>query len=175
MTKVSPPRNRASIDDLGDGVEVSIPTRRNWLLILFLGAWMCGWFFGETSAISQLMGGEIKNSGSRGFLTFWLVGWTVGGLAAGTAWLWNIAGVERARFRSDGVLVRREVLGIGFTREGLALPSSRHRIARRRDRVRLRELHRAFRHRPRRGRSVADRFTDSQPVSLCAVLTGGTP
>jgi hypothetical protein len=117
MSKVSPPRSRASIDDLGDGVEVSIPTRKNWLLILFLGAWMCGWFFGETSAISQLMAGEVKNSGSRGFLTFWLVGWTVGGFAAGTAWLWNIAGVERARFRSDGVSVRREVLGIGFTRE----------------------------------------------------------
>lgn len=117
MSKITPPANRASIDDMGDGFEVSIPTRKNWLLILFLGAWMCGWFFGESSAISQLMSLEGKNAGASGFLLFWLAGWTVGGLAAGTAWLWNVAGVERVRFNSDAVLVRREVLGIGFTRE----------------------------------------------------------
>jgi len=117
MSKVTPPGSRASIDDMGDGLELSIPTRKNWLLILFLGAWMFGWFFGEASAISQLMNHEVRNAGSRGFLMFWLVGWTVGGFAAGTAWLWNVAGVERIRFGSDAVLVRREVARIGLTRE----------------------------------------------------------
>jgi hypothetical protein len=102
---------------MGDGLEVSIPNQKNWLLIIFIGAWMCGWFMGETSAISQLMKGDVMNNGARGFLAFWLVAWTVGGFAAVTAWLWNVAGVERARFRSDAVLVRREILGIGFTRE----------------------------------------------------------
>jgi hypothetical protein len=117
MSKVIPPASRASIEDMGDGLEVSIPARKNWFLILFLGAWLGGWFFGEASAIRELMSDDAKDFGARGFLGFWLVAWTVGGLAAASAWLWNFAGIERTRFRSDAVVVRREVLGLGFTRE----------------------------------------------------------
>jgi hypothetical protein len=47
----------------------------------------------------------------------WLVCWAVGIVWGATQWLWNIAGVERARFRSDAVLLRREVCGIGRSRE----------------------------------------------------------
>jgi len=116
MVKIVPPQARSVISDDGDALQITIPTRKNWFLILFMGAWMGGWFMGETSAIGQLTG-ERSNSGGDAFLMFWLAAWTVGGVFALFTWLWNLAGIERVMFRGDSVLIRREVLGVGFTRE----------------------------------------------------------
>lgn len=43
--------------------------------ILFLSAWMCGWFIGETAALRQVLRGQ-----GGGFLIIWLCGWTFGGV-----------------------------------------------------------------------------------------------
>ena len=42
--------------------------------LLFLMAWMCGWAFGEVSALNSIRNGEGEL-----FLIFWAIGWTVGG------------------------------------------------------------------------------------------------
>jgi hypothetical protein len=73
-------------------LEVVIPTMRHLFPMLFLPVWMTGWFFGETSAIHELtMGNANKNTE---FLSVWLIAWTIGGVAACFAWLWNLTGKE---------------------------------------------------------------------------------
>lgn len=92
MARVTPPGNRATVSDDNEGLVVSVPARRRMLIVLFLGFWLCGWVMGEVTVIHQLVTGE---TGDEVFLIVWLCGWTVGGAFAITAWLWNVAGVER--------------------------------------------------------------------------------
>jgi hypothetical protein len=47
---------------------------------LFLLFWLCGWAFGFSSAVSQILSGK-----GGAFLVFWLCGWTVGGIFAAFA------------------------------------------------------------------------------------------
>lgn len=47
--------------------------------LLFLIPWMGGWAFGEVGALNQVLKGEAS-----GFLIFWLIGWTAGGVFCAT-------------------------------------------------------------------------------------------
>jgi hypothetical protein len=58
------------------------------------------------------------------------MGWTIGGALAAANWLWHVAGVERIRFRSDTVLVRREAFGVGVSKEYDAGRVGKLRLAR---------------------------------------------
>ena len=70
---------------------------------------------GEISAIGALFGGS-DTEGSW-FLTFWLVGWTVGGGLAIYIWFWMLAGIERVILGADSLLVRKEIFGVGRGKE----------------------------------------------------------
>jgi hypothetical protein len=50
------------------------------------------------------------------FLSFWLVGWTIGGALAAAAVLWQLAGREVLTIDSLSLLYRVEALGIGRSR-----------------------------------------------------------
>jgi hypothetical protein len=117
MTAVPEPADRARIHDTGDTLEVVIPIDRDWFKIIFHTFWICLWIWGGTNAIKRLwgVGGELH--GDRMVLMLGLAVWTAGIVWGAAAWLWTITGVERARFRGDAIALRREVFGIGFTRE----------------------------------------------------------
>ena len=51
MARVAVPTAKASVFDTPAGLVINIPSTKNFGLILFLGFWLCGWFFGEFSAI----------------------------------------------------------------------------------------------------------------------------
>lgn len=63
-------------------------------MLLFTGAWLGAWTFGEFTVLRQLFDGDLSNTGSLVFLAFWLIAWTVGGAFILRAWLWNVAGRE---------------------------------------------------------------------------------
>jgi hypothetical protein len=84
-----PSKGRAVITDTVGGIEIVIPAKRNWFIIIFMCAWLGGWFFGETTALASLSSG----SGNL-FLLFWVIGWTVGGIFAVRAVIWLLAGRE---------------------------------------------------------------------------------
>ena len=96
------------------GARVVIPARRNAFTILFLCAWLGGWYFGETSAIKEVL--NPKTGQAQGFLLFWLVGWTLGGLWALVCVLWQLVGSEVLEATSSALRHRVEFAGIGFTR-----------------------------------------------------------
>ncbi|MDB5048263.1 MAG: hypothetical protein JWO30_1334 [Fibrobacteres bacterium] len=105
MAIVNPEQSRVSIEEFADRVVVSIPVKRNWFLLLFLGFWLCGWAMGEFGAIASIVGGAgwflsktkpIEHAMIPGglFLLFWLGGWTVGGVFAIGSWLYQLKGKE---------------------------------------------------------------------------------
>jgi hypothetical protein len=57
-------------------MRISIPTEKNIFIILFVVAWLCGWFLGEVSAIKSLFSVGYHRNDS--FLFFWLCAWTIG-------------------------------------------------------------------------------------------------
>ncbi len=63
-------------------------------MLLFNGAWLGGWAFGEFTVVRQLLDGDFANAGTVAFLAFWLIGWTVGGALILRAWLSNLVGSE---------------------------------------------------------------------------------
>jgi hypothetical protein len=111
---VEPESARYALEHSAEGLRISIPARRNWFVLLFLVAWLGGWFFGEVNAASELL--APKEHSPSAFLAFWLVGWTLGGaFCAGTV-LWQLAGRE-VLVVGGGVLQRRiELFGLAWSR-----------------------------------------------------------
>ena len=116
MAVVPPAKPKATVEETASGLEVRIPARRNWFIILFLGFWLCGWAMGEVAVISQLAAGE-RDAGSSAFLLVWLAGWTLGGAFAIYVSVWSLAGRERVRLGASTLSIKREVFGIGRLRE----------------------------------------------------------
>ena len=89
-----PYEGRAILQDNFTDLQIIIPAKRNWFVLLFLGAWICGWVMGELFAIGSLTGLLFGKSVGSLFILFWLVGWTVGGFFAFNVFLWNLRGKE---------------------------------------------------------------------------------
>ena len=88
-----PYKGRAILQDNITNLQIIIPTRKNWFIILFTGAWLGGWVFGEVFAISTvsgIFGGEPAGF----FVLFWLIGWTVGGFFVIRILVWMLVGKE---------------------------------------------------------------------------------
>ena len=118
MTLIKPGQGRSQIEEQGLGLKVTIPSKKNILIILFLCAWMGGWFMGEIFAIRELISGKASN-GSGLFLAFWLCAWTIGGIFVLFAILWNIAGKEIITLSNDTLKIERKIFDIGITHEYL--------------------------------------------------------
>jgi hypothetical protein len=106
-------QGRAVVQEDGRGLHIVIPTKKNWFAVVFLCAWLGGWFFGETMALGQLG----KADTASGFVLFWLIGWTVGGAAALFAVLWQLAGRERIDVSAGVLTVGREILSVRISRQ----------------------------------------------------------
>jgi hypothetical protein len=106
---------RATINNVGEQVCIKIPTAKNVLKIVFLGAWLGAWFLGETSAIQQVVSG--KSHSSDFFMLFWLCGWTIGGGWAILTLLWNAAGREEITVGQGMIKIKKTIWGIGLSRE----------------------------------------------------------
>ena len=117
MSRVSPPADRATITDTPEGLVVSTPVRKHWFIILFLPAWLVGWVFGEVTVGSKLLDLESSPGEPVLFLVAWLIMWTLGGLLVIAALFWSLFGMERVAVTGGSITIRREVVGIGFSRE----------------------------------------------------------
>ena len=85
------------VQPLLGGIEIVIPARSGFATA-FLGVWLCGWAFGETFAVK-----EVVNGTASAFLYFWLAGWTLGGAFALTSFLWGLLGREHILVTRDQV------------------------------------------------------------------------
>jgi len=88
-----PYKGRATIQDNITDLQIIIPAKRNWFIIIFIGAWLCGWLMGEVFALGAVIGLLGGNPASL-FILFWLIAWTVGGFFAFRTLLWTFKGKE---------------------------------------------------------------------------------
>jgi hypothetical protein len=100
-----PSNGRSEIFNNGQRLEIVIPSKKNWFLVIFLSAWLCGWLMGESFAITQLFDSETPLF-ANAFLIVWLTLWTIGGAFAITILFWMVIGKEK-------LLVDSNVLEIG--------------------------------------------------------------
>lgn len=104
-----PYNGQAILNDTFNELEITIPTKKNWFIIIFLGAWLGGWTMGELFAIGALIGLLGGNLGfANFFLLFWLCGWTVGGFFAFKTFLWNLTGKEIITFGQGQLTIAKK-------------------------------------------------------------------
>ncbi len=113
-------KRRSKVNQLGDRIEIIIPSKKRIFSTVFIGFWLIAWLFGMVMVTTVLFGdylglnvNQVNNSTpqqSNAFLIFWLCGWTVGGAIAIYTFLWLIVGKERIVIASDGIAISKEVL-----------------------------------------------------------------
>jgi hypothetical protein len=116
LAVVTPGKPRSTVVDTPEGLVLSIPTKRNWFLLVFLPAWLVGWAVGWGAAFSQLISSSSKGPPEL-FLVAWLVAWTAGGVFAIWALAWSLAGREVVTLRPHELVIARKVLGFGRARQ----------------------------------------------------------
>ncbi len=104
---------QATITRTPNGLEITVPSRKQWFAMLFLPVWLLGWaggfVFAGGSVIGSLGGGGAPDL----FLLVWLIGWTVGGVFAIGIVLWLWFGRESFRINGSKVIFYRGVFGVG--------------------------------------------------------------
>ncbi len=102
---------RYQCQNSANGLTITIPSKRNWFIILFLGFWLIGWAVGELSAIGDIFSSSRTTVGAFGglFMIGWLGAWTVGGAFAIYSWLWQIAGVEEIVISHDSLKISKKI------------------------------------------------------------------
>jgi hypothetical protein len=106
---------RAQVNYLSSGLEIVIPSKRNFFVILTMGFWLTLWFMGAASAFKSLI--HSPPDKEKGFLIFWLCGWTFGGACAAFAVLWNLAGREIISISQGSLKLEKKVFGLGISKE----------------------------------------------------------
>jgi hypothetical protein len=110
--RVALPQRRSVVEGDGSAYRVLIPARRNVFLLLFLGLWLTGWAVGFTSAWYSIL-----REGPSPFMVVWLGGWSIGGMFVAYTWLWTAVGREIVSIAEGALKIKRDVLGLGPTRE----------------------------------------------------------
>jgi len=103
---------KARIEKTVNGIRISIPSKKNWFGLLFGTAWLGGWYAGFTSAYPMVFHG-IEQGEIEAFMTFWLIGWTIGGVSIVGMLLWGYFGKEKFYLERGEVLFEESVFGIG--------------------------------------------------------------
>jgi len=107
---IKPYAARHSLDDWGDSLKITIPSKKQWFQILFMGFWLIGWAFGEITVGGIILTG--KGYGGMGiFLLAWFGGWTIGGGYALYIFLWQLFGREKIQVSNIGISIDRSLLG----------------------------------------------------------------
>ncbi|MFY4727815.1 hypothetical protein [Nitrospira sp. BLG_2] len=113
MAKIQPAASRITITDTSQGLRIVMPCRRSWFVICLLGFWICGWAVAEVMVAAQFLNGDAPPDGES-FMLAWFGVWTIGGVIAVYAWLWQMLGKEIITVRGQTFRIRRDIGGFGF-------------------------------------------------------------
>lgn len=93
-----PQKGRAEINELSQGIEISIPARKNWAIIGFSAFWFLGWCISEV-VVSFLVITSIIKGSPNWFVIFWLGFWSFGGVNVFQGLMWSLIGKELITIR----------------------------------------------------------------------------
>ena len=105
---------RAAIEHALGGLKVTIPSKKNWFVLIFATLWLGGWVFGFVNATWMLDG---AGGGVIGFMAFWLLAWTAGGAMVLFLLFWGYFGKEIIEISSGNLHFEKSVFGIGIKKE----------------------------------------------------------
>ncbi len=116
MVKVIPATGRARVREDNRGIEILIPARRRPYLAIVLGFWLMARAAGAVMAPLAFF--RQHDWGGPGvFVVAWLGIWLTAGAFIIYLWLWTVLGKEVIRLDGRTLSVKRDVLGLGRTRE----------------------------------------------------------
>ena len=104
---------KATIEKNFRDISISIPSKKNWFILLFGLMWMGGWVFGFFSTSSILFTKHNTGKGIDAFLMIWLAGWTFGGIMVILTLLWGFFGKELFKLEGRQVIFSKTIFGIG--------------------------------------------------------------
>jgi len=107
-----PSKGRAIIKQDFNTLQITIPSKRNWFILIFLSFWMIGWLAGESAVIFSLLSSKTLIA-ANAFMIFWLVGWTVGGAFVIITILWQLFGNEFIQIEKGVLSIKKNIFGIG--------------------------------------------------------------
>lgn len=116
MVKIQSADSRITITDTSQGLRIVMPCRRSWFVICLQGFWICGWAVAEVMVAIQFLNGDAPPEGEF-FMSAWFGVWTVGGVSAIYAWLWQVLGKEIVTVQGQTFKTRRDIGGFGFDKE----------------------------------------------------------
>lgn len=116
MAKIQSSASRITVMDTLGELRIIIPGRRSWFVICVLGFWICCWAVAEVMVASQFLNGDAPPEGEL-FMLAWFGVWTVSGILAIYAWLWQVFGKEIVTVRGQMFKTRRDIGGFGFEKE----------------------------------------------------------
>ena len=116
MAKIQSDDSRIIITDTSQELRIVMPCRRSWFVICLLGFWICGWAVAEVMVAIQFLNGDAPPEGEFFMLT-WFGVWTVSGVLAIYAWLWQMLGKEIVTVQGQTFKTRRDIGGFGFDKE----------------------------------------------------------
>lgn len=99
--------NRSTITETYNGIEIIVPAKKQWFVIIFLGLWLCFWSVGEFFAVKTIFTGKIGIA-TGVYLFVWLSGWTYGGFFAFKSFWWIIAGQEVISFTKNDFIINKK-------------------------------------------------------------------
>jgi hypothetical protein len=86
---------KVTINETLTGLEITIPSKKNWIVILFLGTWLVAWIMGELFAIGAIAGFNKDVVGPARFsVLFWSMIWSAGGFFGFRIFFWSLLGRE---------------------------------------------------------------------------------
>lgn len=116
MAKTQPSVSRVLITDTSKDLRIVIPCGRSLFVICFLGFWICCWAVAEIMVPAQFLNSDAPSE-SMSLMVAWLAVWTVGGVVAIYAWLWQVMGKEMVIVHGQTFTTRRDIGGFGFDKE----------------------------------------------------------
>ncbi len=102
------PSARHKSELLGDGLRITIPSMKQWLIMIFLVFWLAIWTSGGIFAV----GAAIRGRGGVILIVF-CVFWVVFEILTAYHLLWLLFGREIIEVRADTITIRQAILGIG--------------------------------------------------------------
>lgn len=116
MAKTQPSASRVLITDTSKDLRIVIPCGRSLFVICFLGFWICCWAVAEVMVPAQFLNSDAPSE-SMSLMVAWFAVWTVGGMVAIHAWLWQVMGKEMVIVHGQTFTTRRDIGGFGFDKE----------------------------------------------------------
>lgn len=93
-------------------LKISIPSKKNWVILLFCLGWLVGWYWGLRD-VGIYLYENLQTENIDSFTMVWMVAWLIGGSSVLSIMLWSLFGREKITLKKDHLVFQKTVFGFG--------------------------------------------------------------